>query len=98
MFSTHWTRFSPGIIRLTPNVAVAGTATQSSTYGPSSQYAASNAIDGNYATDPYTGACAIANFRAPVWWQVELQNTFEISKVAIATSQWTCEYWGNISE
>ena len=80
----------PGAVRLTPNVALRGTATQSATH-PNTDYAASpfvasHANDGNYGTSMTTtrGACSLTETTPPVWWQVDLLKVYEITKVAIA--------------
>ena len=77
------------IARLTPNVALGGTATQSSTHihtnFEASPFVASYAIDGNFDTNlvPHSGAFSATNPAPPVWWQVDLQEVYEITKVAI---------------
>ena len=65
-----------GVVRLAPNVALRGTATQSTT--PSSNYAANKAIDGNFGTS----YCSQTDSSKPVWWQVDLLEVQEITKVA----------------
>ena len=79
-----------GVKLLTPNVALNGEATQSS----SSKHDEFNdpdyahyAIDGNFSTDLLgSGArCAVTNWGAGAWWQVDLKYEFEITKVAITT-------------
>ena len=75
---------------LTPNVALNGEATQSS----SSQHDmfsdpddAHYAIDGNFSTDLLGSGdrCAVTNRNAGAWWQVDLKYEFQITKVAITT-------------
>ena len=96
IFSTFLIRFSfnfPGITRLTPNVALTGTATQSSTYVNSdyagSPFVARYAIDANFETTltKSSGACAMVLNTAPVWWQVDLLKVYEINKIAITGRQ-----------
>ena len=76
-------------MQLTPNVALGGTATQSETYPdndwPESPFVASHANDGifNTSMNEIRGACSHTTRDAPVWWQVELQEVYEITKVAI---------------
>ena len=78
-----------GIVRLTPNVALRGTATQSETHinyhWAPSPFVASYANDGNFETSmtQISGACSFAERNAPVWWQVDLLKVYEITKVAI---------------
>ena len=69
-----------GVVRLAPNVALRGTATQSSDNEEYlGQYSvASQAIDGNFGS-----RCSRTNPYAPVWWQVDLLEVYLITKVAI---------------
>ena len=77
------------IVRLTPNVAFRGIATQSTTYEDAdavgSPFVASYAIDGNFDTSVTAPcwACSFADSTPPIWWQVELQEVYEITKVVI---------------
>ena len=77
------------IVRLTPNIAVRGTATQSSTNVNTgfvaSPFVASHAIDGDFDTSmtETSGACSHTENSPPVWWQVDLLEVYEITKVAI---------------
>ena len=82
-----------GVELLTPNVALNGEATQSS----SSQHDmfsdpddAHYAIDGNFSTDVLgSGArCAITKPLSGSWWQVDLKYEFEITKVAVTTRKY----------
>ena len=81
----------PGAVRISPNVAVKGTATQSSTSVNTryvaSPFVASYANDGNFDTNLVlrSGACSYTKNTAPFWWQVDLLKVFEINKVAITT-------------
>ena len=78
-----------GAVRLTPNVALRGTATQSETHintaWAPSPFVASYANDGNFDTSLTTtsGACSYTEPTPPVWWQVDLLKVYEITKVAI---------------
>ena len=66
----------PGAVRLTPNVAYRKQATQSL-----NTHLATNAIDGQ------AGTCArIPASSLPIWWQVDLLEVYEITKVRITTS------------
>ena len=60
-------------------------ATQSSNYSNSvtAPWAASNANDGNYDNSRDPGVCAVTHNTPPVWWQVDLLEVHEITKVAI---------------
>ena len=66
-----------------------GTATQSSVYTDrsyaGSPFVASHAIDGNFDTNvtQTSGACSHTENNPPVWWQVDLLEVYEITKVAI---------------
>ena len=78
------------IIRLTPNVAVTGSATQSSTAPvntdlPGSPFVASYAIDGIFDTSfsQAGGGCSSTDITTTAWWQVDLLKVYEITKVAI---------------
>ena len=85
-----WSSFTfLGVIRLTPNVALRGRATQSSTrvntnYA-ASPFVASHANDGNIeaAITITHGACSHTNYTTSTWWQVDLLTVYEIHKVAV---------------
>ena len=83
-------------VRLTPNVALRGIATQSHTHidtaWAASPFVASYANDGNLETTLTTtsGACSFAAMIPPVWWQVDLLKVYEITKVAVTGR----EEWG----
>ena len=83
----------PGFVLLTPNVALGGTATQSSVWSHSgyhaSPYVASYSNDGDYGTafSMSFGKCSTTNFTPLVWWQVDLLKVYEISVVAITGKQ-----------
>ena len=51
-----------------------------------SPFVASHANDGNFDQDlvQTSGACAHTENTPPVWWQVDLLEVYEITKVAIA--------------
>ena len=77
-------------MRLTPNVALTGKATQSSVWidfaFASSPFVASYANDGNMETSQTASStrCSIVKSRpTPVWWQVQLDRVYEIHRVAI---------------
>ena len=77
------------VVRLNPNVALEGKASQSRDHVSrgfsASPFVASYAIDGSFETSVTNGrgACAIAERAPPVWWQVDLLTVYEITKVAI---------------
>ena len=90
-FSKHKVGISfpfPGEL-LTPNVALRGNATQSTTYTEAG-WAASPFV-ASYANDGSTEAgmtrtnmaCSRTSNIPPVWWQVDLQKVYDITKVAI---------------
>ena len=69
---------------MTPNIAPTGTATQSSRYtrpGFTSNFYAYLAIDENFSTNEVD--CAITSHATSTWWQVDLLDVYEVSKVAI---------------
>ena len=72
-------------------MALIGTATQSTTHAnkalAGSPFVASHANDGNFETSVIhaRGACSITESTPPVWWQVDLLDVYEITKVAITT-------------
>ena len=75
-------------------MALRGTATQSETHlnddWAASPFIASYANDGNFETSmtETSGACSFAERnKPPVWWQVDLLNVYEITKVAITGRQ-----------
>ena len=80
-----------GVVRLTPNVALRGIATQSATHINTawavSPFIASYSNDGHFETSMTTtstsGPCSIAEYsKPPVWWQVDLLKIYHITKVA----------------
>ena len=78
-----------GVVRLTPNVAMRGTAMQSKNWlsngWATSPFVASYANDGNFDSSMTAtgGACSLTGATPPVWWQVDLLKVYEITKVAI---------------
>ena len=87
------------IIRITPNVALRGTATQSTTYTQSnyraSPFVASYANDGHFETSMIETSeigCTITRNIRPVWWQVDLLQVHDITKVAISGRKEHCKY------
>ena len=82
---------------LTPNVALKGEATQSSSFKHdkfTDSDDAHYAIDGNFSTDMHQSGvrCAHTGNEFGAWWQVDLQNQFEIKKVAITTRKHLSKY------
>ena len=81
---------------LIPNVALAGSATQSSDYHHSYYFNDSDvahyAIDGLFGTDIHSSRdrCAHTQQDYGAWWQVDLKYEFEIRKVAVTTRK-NCE-------
>ena len=86
-----------GIIQLTPNVALRGTATQSADYVQSNYHAspfvAGHANDGNLETSmaPSRDACSLTKDTPPVWWQVDLLKVYVITKIAITGREEFCK-------
>ena len=74
-------------VRLTSNVALRGNATQSSTrsiaFSAGSPYVASYANDGDFDTGD---TCSKTEHGTPTWWQIDLQELYLITKVAITSS------------
>ena len=70
-----------GIVRLTPNVTLGGTATQSSTAGV--RFEASNANDGVFENNGNYPPCSVTRTARVHWWQVDLLEIYEITKVTI---------------
>lgn len=65
------------------NLALGGTATQSSTYS-SSYSTAGKAIDGNTDGNYYHGSVAMTYiYPQPIWWQVDLGNTYDLDQIVI---------------
>ena len=77
------------VVRLIPNVALRGTATQSITHintgWAGSPFIASYSNDGNFDTSmtQNSGKCSYTESNPPVWWQVDLLEVYEITKIAI---------------
>ena len=76
---------------LSPNVALNGTATQSSNFHHPAYFSdpdqALYANDGNFSTDVHglRARCAITNADLGAWWQVDLMSYHVIQKVAVTT-------------
>ena len=93
-FSNAFYSNIPGVMRLTNNVALGGTATQSSDdTGYDSSPLASLSIDGNFDTSLTTTnvVCSKTGNTPPVWWQVDLHKVYEINKVAITGRSEYCK-------
>jgi len=65
------------------DVALAGTASQSSTYSWYISLAAQNAIDGNTDGDVYDGSVTHTNFDTNAWWQVQLTQLYDIESIVL---------------
>ena len=76
---------------LSPNVALNGTATQSSNFHHPACFSdpdqALYANDGNFSTDVHglRARCAITNADQGAWWQVDLMSYHSIQKVTVTT-------------
>ena len=82
---------------LIPNVALSGTANQSSIFQHFGWFneadEAHYAIDGLFGTDIISSRdrCSHTSKQKGPWWQVDLTYEFEIRKVAVTTRK-NCEY------
>jgi hypothetical protein len=65
------------------NLALTGTATQSSTYSWHTSLAAGNAIDGNTDGDAFSGSITHTNWEYQPWWKVDLLDIFEIAQIVL---------------
>ena len=79
-----------GVVRLIPNVAPRGIASQSTGLHVNTRYAASPflpsyANDGNIESTmtETSGACSKIPGISPVWWQVDLLKVYQITKVVV---------------
>jgi len=63
------------------NLALTGTATQSSTYSP--DYGAGKAIDGNTDGNIYHGSVTHSAYQVQPWWQVDLLGTFHLDRIIL---------------
>ena len=79
-------------LRLLPNIALSGTAYQSSNYRRPDKFSDEElpmyAIDGIFKTDilgSEDARCAMTQPEAGSWWQVDLGDFYWIEKVAITT-------------
>uniref|UniRef100_A0A670J2A7 Fucolectin tachylectin-4 pentraxin-1 domain-containing protein n=1 Tax=Podarcis muralis TaxID=64176 RepID=A0A670J2A7_PODMU len=70
------------------NVALAGEASQSSTY--SSLGAAGNAIDGSTASNFNQGSCTHTNSENNPWWMVDLKAQYQVLRVTITNRKDCC--------
>uniref|UniRef100_A0A8C9RE24 Fucolectin tachylectin-4 pentraxin-1 domain-containing protein n=1 Tax=Scleropages formosus TaxID=113540 RepID=A0A8C9RE24_SCLFO len=76
-----WDSFSTCLLSPEKNVALKGTATQSSQYD--SYGAAGNAIDGNRNTKYTDGSCTHTKQDSKPWWRLDLQDVFTVTSVTI---------------
>ncbi|XP_062989740.1 uncharacterized protein LOC134403471 [Elgaria multicarinata webbii] len=88
--------FGTQIIPLVPNVALKGTAFQSSTYNKLG--AAENAIDGSTAVDYMRRSCTHTDLELNPWWTVDLKAEFNVTSVSITNREDCCEHRLNGAE
>jgi hypothetical protein len=74
------------------NLALTGTATQSSTYPWSPLLVASNAIDGNTDGNIYSGSVTHTAVRGQGWWQVDLLGMFDLDQIVLWNRTDACSY------
>jgi hypothetical protein len=74
------------------NLALTGTATQSSTYSWYINLEAKNAIDGNTDGNIYNGSVTHTYEEYQPWWQVDLLNMSEIDQIVIWNRTDSCSY------
>ena len=65
------------------NVALTGTATQSSTYPSALEFGADNAIDGDLSGADETGSLTHTQNEAEAWWELDLGRVMEIDTVRL---------------
>jgi hypothetical protein len=65
------------------NLALSGTATQSSTFSYSLDLGAQLAIDGNTDGDVFNGSVTHTKYDLQAWWQVDLQGRREIEQLVL---------------
>ena len=63
------------------NVALSGTATQSSTYLPGGE--AEHSIDGNTDPEYIHNSCSHSDFQANPWWRLELPGAYLVSEIQV---------------
>jgi hypothetical protein len=74
------------------NLALTGTATQSSTYTWSPLLGASNAVDGRTDGNIYTGSVTHTLQQYQPWWQVDLRGTFDLAQIVLWNRTDACSY------
>ncbi|MGH0152777.1 UNVERIFIED_CONTAM: hypothetical protein FKN15_039669 [Acipenser sinensis] len=77
---------TPSILLTEVNVALQGTADQSSLY----HEVGSHAIDGNHDSIYSEKSCTHNNSDSPSWWRVDLKDSYEISTVIITNRADCC--------
>lgn len=70
------------------NVALNGTASQSSTFSSSGE--AGNANDGSLANNHIMGQCSITQRELSPWWMVDLESPYQIFSVVITNRVLEC--------
>ena len=74
------------------NLALTGTATQSSTYPWYIPLGASNAVDGSTDGNIYTGSVTHTVEQNQPWWQVDLLGTFDLDQIVLWNRTDACSY------
>ena len=74
------------------NLALTGTATQSSTYSFYIPYGAGNAIDGNTDGNIWNGTVTHTNEEYQPWWQVDLLGMFDLDQIVLWNRTDACSY------
>uniref|UniRef100_A0ABM5GF69 Uncharacterized protein isoform X1 n=1 Tax=Pogona vitticeps TaxID=103695 RepID=A0ABM5GF69_9SAUR len=80
--------FGQRIMPLVPNVALEGTAFQSSTYNKLGF--AENAIDGSTAVNFMRKSCTHTDLELNPWWTVDLKAEFNVSSVSVTNREDCC--------
>ncbi|MEM7258054.1 MAG: discoidin domain-containing protein, partial [Pseudomonadota bacterium] len=65
------------------NVALSGTATQSSTFASAFEFDASNAIDGDLSGASNSGSLTHTNNEAQAWWELDLGRIMEVDTIRL---------------
>lgn len=74
------------------NLALTGTATQSSTYIGQQNLEAKNAIDGNTNGNVWHNSVTHTNWESQPWWQVDLLSMFDLDQIVLWNRTDACSY------
>jgi len=91
-----------GAAQASTNIALGGTASQSSTLGGIPTGAASAAIDGNTDGNFYNASVTHTNLETSPWWQVDLRSVSQVDSVTVWNRTDCCalrltDYWVFVS-